>query len=195
MPDLDWDMLSRPAQTVVVFMGVGTAPHISKNLIAAGRAGTTPVAIIQNGTRPDQKISYGRLADLPHMITRHEVSAPALLIIGEVSAIPATTLEHCLEGWHDVCASETETGNAQNHYRMENRHGAKYRMTATGSWSADPSDLRSSWHRRRRRRGHGQSRRRHHRSLFHGSRCRGCDCRTRDLRKPSAPMAPLFPME
>lgn len=97
LPDLDWDMLSRPAQTVVVFMGVGTAPHISENLIAAGRAGTTPVAIIQNGTRPDQKISFGRLADLPQMITRHEVSAPALLIIGEVSAIPAKTLERCLE--------------------------------------------------------------------------------------------------
>ncbi len=97
LPDLDWPMLARPAQTVVVFMGVGTAAHIADNLIAAGRAGTTPVAIIQNGTRPDQKISYGRLADLEAMITRHDVSAPALLVIGEVSAIPARTLHRCLE--------------------------------------------------------------------------------------------------
>ena len=93
LPDLDWQSLAKPAQTVVVFMGVGTAPHISKHLMLAGRLGSTPVAIIQNGTRQDQSITYGTLGDLPSLITRHDVRAPALLVIGEVSAIPAQRLE------------------------------------------------------------------------------------------------------
>lgn len=92
VPDLDWENLAKPAQTVVIFMGVGTAPDISEKLIAAGRAGSTPVAIIQNGTRKDEKRSFGTLAELPSLIERHDVKAPALLVIGEVSAIPADAL-------------------------------------------------------------------------------------------------------
>jgi len=92
LPDLDWHSLARPAQTVVVFMGVGTAGHISSHLIAAGRAASTPVAIIQNGTRPDESTQFGTLAELPVMAERCETGAPALLIIGEVSALPAEAL-------------------------------------------------------------------------------------------------------
>src|SRR5689334_10119969 len=50
-PDLDWTSLARPNQTVVVFMGVGTADAIAARLIAAGRDPVTPVAVIENGTR------------------------------------------------------------------------------------------------------------------------------------------------
>ena len=41
VPDLDWDALAKPAQTVVVFMGVGTAPTLAEKLIRAGRAAST----------------------------------------------------------------------------------------------------------------------------------------------------------
>lgn len=92
VPDLDWHALSRPAQTVVVFMGVGTAPTISENLIAAGRNISTPVAVIENGTRANEIRVYGTLAELPALIERAGIKGPALLIIGEVSAIPAEAL-------------------------------------------------------------------------------------------------------
>ena len=92
VPDLDWDALAKPAQTVVVFMGVGTAPTISEKLIHAGRASSTPVAVIENGTRANEIRVYGTLAELPQLITRAGIKGPALLVIGEVSAIPAEAL-------------------------------------------------------------------------------------------------------
>ena len=92
VPDLDWDALAKPAQTVVVFMGVGTAPTISEKLIHAGRANSTPVAVIENGTRPNEIRVFGTLAELPHLIARAGIKGPALLVIGEVSAIPAEAL-------------------------------------------------------------------------------------------------------
>ena len=92
VPDLDWQALAKPAQTVVVFMGVGTAPTISENLIHAGRAASTPVAVIENGTRPNEIRVFGTLAELPQLIQRSGIKGPALLVIGEVSAIPAEAL-------------------------------------------------------------------------------------------------------
>ncbi|MCI4645265.1 MAG: siroheme synthase CysG [Hyphomonadaceae bacterium] len=88
IPDLDWAALSRPGQTLVVFMGVGTAPAISQQLIAAGRAASTPVAVIENGTRPEEIRVYGTLADLPVLITGAGIKGPALLVIGEVAGLP-----------------------------------------------------------------------------------------------------------
>ncbi len=92
VPDLDWQALAKPAQTVVVFMGVGTAPTISEKLIHAGRAASTPVAVIENGTRPNEIRVFGTLAELPQLIERAGIKGPALLVIGEVSAIPAEAL-------------------------------------------------------------------------------------------------------
>lgn len=92
VPDLDWQALAKPAQTVVVFMGVGTSQVISEKLIQAGRATSTPVAVIENGTRENEIKVFGTLAELPQLITRAGIKGPALLVIGEVSAIPAKTL-------------------------------------------------------------------------------------------------------
>lgn len=88
VPNLDWEALAKPNQTVVVFMGVGTAGTISQHLIAAGRAGSTPAAIIENGTRKDEVRDFGTLAELQSMIERSGIEGPALLIIGEVALIP-----------------------------------------------------------------------------------------------------------
>lgn len=89
VPDLDWQALARPGQTVVVFMGVDTAPQIAERLIAAGRAPKTPVAVIENGTRADELRVFGTLAELPFLIEEEGIRGPALLIIGEVAGLPA----------------------------------------------------------------------------------------------------------
>jgi len=89
VPDLDWPALARPAQTVVVFMGVDTAPAIAEKLVAAGRAPETPVAIIENGTRADELRVFGTLAELPYLVEEEGIRGPALLIIGEVAGLPA----------------------------------------------------------------------------------------------------------
>ena len=86
-PDLDWAGLARANQTVVVFMGVGTAEVIGERLIAAGRDRATPVAVIENGARDNEVRAFGSLFELADLVQRHGISGPALLIIGEVVAI------------------------------------------------------------------------------------------------------------
>ncbi len=86
-PDLDWDALARGNQTVVVYMGVGTAGTIAARLVAAGRDAATPVAVIENGTRAEEIRAFGVLGELSEVIERAGIQGPALLVIGEVVAI------------------------------------------------------------------------------------------------------------
>ena len=67
-------------------MGAGLADQVSASLIAAGRAPATPVAIVENGTRPDERVLTGRLDDLGGLVARHAVTGPAMLFVGEVAA-------------------------------------------------------------------------------------------------------------
>ncbi|MGB3625957.1 MAG: siroheme synthase CysG [Henriciella sp.] len=89
VPDLDWPGLAKPYQTVVVFMGVGTAGIISDKLRDAGLSGETPVAVIENGTRSNEKRAFGKIADLAQLIDQRGIKGPALLIIGQVASLPA----------------------------------------------------------------------------------------------------------
>ncbi len=86
-PDLDWKALARPNQTVVVFMGVGTADVIAARLIAAGRDPVTPVAVVENGTRENEIKAFGSLGSVTDAIQAAGIQGPALLIIGEVVAL------------------------------------------------------------------------------------------------------------
>jgi uroporphyrin-III C-methyltransferase len=86
-PDLDWASLARPNQTVVVFMGVGTADMIAARLIAAGRAPSTPVAIVENATRANELAVFGSLDRAAELIQSAGITGPALLVIGEVVAL------------------------------------------------------------------------------------------------------------
>jgi uroporphyrin-III C-methyltransferase/precorrin-2 dehydrogenase/sirohydrochlorin ferrochelatase len=103
-PDLDWVSLARPNQTVVVYMGVGTADVITARLIAAGRDPVTPVAIVENGTRENEIHAFGALGNLPELIQASGIQGPALLIIGEVVAIARSA------GREDKAASATKAG-------------------------------------------------------------------------------------
>ncbi len=86
-PDLDWAALARLGHTLVVYMGVAKAETIAAQLIRHGRAASTPAAVIENGTRPDQKILKGALADLGRLVAEGGVAGPALLVVGEVAAL------------------------------------------------------------------------------------------------------------
>lgn len=97
VPDLDWQGLAKPHQTVVVFMGVGTAPVISEKLQAAGLPGDTPVAVIENGTRKNEKRAFGDVASLAAIIEARGIKGPALLIIGEVAKLPAEAQQSLIE--------------------------------------------------------------------------------------------------
>lgn len=85
--DLDWVMLARPRQTVVIYMGVGTLPVICHQLMGHGLAPHTPAAIVERATRPDERCITGTLATLAALARTHRVQAPALIVIGEVVAL------------------------------------------------------------------------------------------------------------
>ena len=85
--DLDWDALAQPRQTLALYMGVAAAARIRDRLLAHGRAPDTPFALVENGSRAEQRVIVGTLADLPEHARLHAVKSPALLLIGEVAAL------------------------------------------------------------------------------------------------------------
>ena len=82
---LDWASLARERQTLAVYMGVRRFPVLMQNLIAHGRGADTPVAIIERGSTPEQRVLRGTLGQLVLLSEAHRVEAPALLIIGDVA--------------------------------------------------------------------------------------------------------------
>ena len=98
--DLDWDMLARPRQTVVIYMGLGSLAIISEQLIGHGLSPETPAALVEKASTPQQRCLRGSLQTLPVLARLHGVKPPALLIIGEVAALheqlaPAMMATHC----------------------------------------------------------------------------------------------------
>jgi uroporphyrin-III C-methyltransferase/precorrin-2 dehydrogenase/sirohydrochlorin ferrochelatase len=71
-------------QTVVFYMGLVGLPEICAQLIRHGRAGTTPVALIEKGTTRQQRVITGTLSDMPAQVANAEIKAPTLIIVGEV---------------------------------------------------------------------------------------------------------------
>lgn len=78
--------------TTVIYMGATEAASVRDRLLGAGTDPTTPVAIVENGTRPDQRISTGRLGDLARLAAVHSrggAAGPSLIIVGDVAAYAA----------------------------------------------------------------------------------------------------------
>jgi len=86
---LDWRTLANERQTLAFYMGVAHLDLVRTRLLAAGRAAQTPFALIENGTRAEQRVITGVLASLPERAREHAVSSPALLIVGDVAALSA----------------------------------------------------------------------------------------------------------
>lgn len=85
--ELDWSCLARPHQTLVVYMGVATLPHVCRQLEQHGLAPDTPAAVVENATLPTQRCIIGTLRSLPSLARLHAVRAPALVVIGGVVAL------------------------------------------------------------------------------------------------------------
>ncbi|HET6553282.1 MAG TPA: siroheme synthase CysG [Dyella sp.] len=84
---LDWAALAQDRQTLAVYMGSSELATLQAQLLAHGRAASTPFALVENGSRPEQRVITGTLAELAAQAALHEVRSPALLILGEVAAL------------------------------------------------------------------------------------------------------------
>jgi len=81
---VDWERLARGVDTLVIFMGVSSAPQIAEQLMAHGLSGETPAAVIRWGTYEHQECHSAALAELAHLIEARAIAAPAIIVIGEV---------------------------------------------------------------------------------------------------------------
>ncbi len=82
--DLDWVAMSRPRQTVVIYMGLVGLTEICRQLIAHGVSPDMPAAVIQQGTTQRQRVVTATLKDLAEKVDLAEMKPPCLTIIGEV---------------------------------------------------------------------------------------------------------------
>jgi len=98
LSDQNWSGLAGKGRTLVIYMGLKTAPRIAEKLMADGLAPDMPLAVIENAARPEMRVIRGLLAGLPDLVETHAVRSPALIVIGDVTArdnaaIAATALE------------------------------------------------------------------------------------------------------
>jgi uroporphyrin-III C-methyltransferase/precorrin-2 dehydrogenase/sirohydrochlorin ferrochelatase len=81
---LDWPMLARPRQTVVIYMGANSLPVIARELVSHGLPASTPVAVIENGTTERERRVVGTLASIERRTQRARLDGPTLCVVGEV---------------------------------------------------------------------------------------------------------------
>ncbi|HHQ13729.1 MAG TPA: uroporphyrinogen-III C-methyltransferase [Chromatiales bacterium] len=80
----DWRALTREGGTLAIYMGAHRIDALCETLRFAGLSPDTPAALVANGTRRDQHLVTGRLADLPRKAREIRTGAPTLLIVGDV---------------------------------------------------------------------------------------------------------------
>lgn len=86
-PAVDWAHLGHTTGTQVILMGAERLGAIAAALTAGGRPGTTPVAVIQNGTLGSQRTVTGTLENIAGKVTAAGMGAPAVIVVGEVVAL------------------------------------------------------------------------------------------------------------
>ncbi len=82
--DLNWPALAQPNQTVVFYMGLHGAPTLCKEMVAHGLPASTPVALVEQGTTPQQRVYIATLDTLLDVIASKDIKPPTLIIVGEV---------------------------------------------------------------------------------------------------------------
>ena len=82
--ELDWSGLVRERQTLVFYMGLLGLAKICQRLIEHGMPTETPIAMVERGTTPEQKVYVGTLKSMPERIKQIHVKPPTLIIVGEV---------------------------------------------------------------------------------------------------------------
>jgi uroporphyrin-III C-methyltransferase/precorrin-2 dehydrogenase/sirohydrochlorin ferrochelatase len=80
--DLDWRALAAEGAAFAVYMGVGNAPLLRGNLLAAGAAPATPVVVVENGTRENERTVATTLQDLSACVADLGIAGPAVIFVG-----------------------------------------------------------------------------------------------------------------
>ncbi|QJW90250.1 uroporphyrinogen-III C-methyltransferase [Spirosoma taeanense] len=82
----DLRLAAQSSATVVVLMGMHKLAEIMATFDQTGKA-NTPVAIIQNGTLPDEQIVTGQVSNIVQRVSESGIGNPAIIVVGEVAAL------------------------------------------------------------------------------------------------------------
>ena len=82
--NLNWDQLTRPGQTVVIYMGLASLPQLCAKLVEHGLSRDWPAALVEEGTSVKQKVVTGTLGTLPGKVEQAGIQGASLVIVGEV---------------------------------------------------------------------------------------------------------------
>jgi len=74
-------------QTLALYMGVARYGEIAERLLTAGNSALTPVAVVERGTLPDQRVIVTTLGELTDASAALEIESPALLLIGATTGL------------------------------------------------------------------------------------------------------------
>ncbi len=81
-PELNWSALAAEGSAFAIYMGVGNAPIIRRNLLAAGARPDLPIVIVENGTRENERAIATTLHDLTQCVDQLAVGGPAVIFAG-----------------------------------------------------------------------------------------------------------------
>lgn len=84
---LHWEHLANSHGTLIFLMGMENLPLIANKLMENGKAPTTPVGIIQWGTRPEQRTLVGQLDNIAQQVKEQGFTNPSIIIVGEVVSL------------------------------------------------------------------------------------------------------------
>jgi uroporphyrin-III C-methyltransferase len=110
--NIDWEMLARPNQTVVFYMGLRALDNIIERLQTHGVPGTRAVAVIEQGTQSSQRVITATLTTLRARVLEAKVQSPALLIVGEVTRLHAV-LDWFNTSSHSYAQADTSTDDSR----------------------------------------------------------------------------------
>ncbi|MEO0670954.1 MAG: siroheme synthase CysG [Pseudomonadota bacterium] len=145
-PDLDWRALAAPGQASAVYMGVKTAPVLRERLIAAGAKRETPVVIVENGARPNERSVATTLGALPDAIAAHALKAPSIVFIGVhwdmANLTPPARVHHFAPERPDQIADRLERGDRS---LAQPPPATPPTATPEGEWSAEDIANATMW--------------------------------------------------
>ncbi len=84
---IDWARIVKAVDTIVILMSVGNLDNISTEMIRAGLSVDAPVAIIQNGTLPNQRIIRSTIGKIGEEVKSRGIEAPSIVIVGNVVSL------------------------------------------------------------------------------------------------------------
>lgn len=80
--DLDWSAIADPAATTAIYMGKAVLAEFAGAAMSAGLAADTPVIIVENATRSDERVFQATVATMAERLAGETVEGPCVTLIG-----------------------------------------------------------------------------------------------------------------